>query len=557
MVSSNLVDTVNDPTRTLKELYDPSKDIDAFPSSVAAHFAKIFDSPKALDEIPVVDIRHPPESHAPRALVRFRAMVQDTSPSPEMYLAKLADGKCGGWGLGFTEEDANPDAEPDYDYADLRECTVLWAVSVPGESEWLAEPGGAFIARTTRKMANDRDSGASDVKAHQPAQPHKYPLPGAPHIGVQVKIYDNSNPDSIKATDILTFTGILTLEPLHSNPELNVPTLHVLFSVPHPLSGYTPAAPEPDAQVRGELVAWIADAALAGDHDAAEWVLLTAVARVQSRNPPILPPSLTLARFPPPPPGASAPALAHVLRQILPLSATLPLSLPLLNTASFVPESKDEDLHAGYLQLPAGCTVLVTESGVAEGKVVEKGLPPSSHKLDLILMLRWICGAAGIVNIKALQDVLHAQTLPYVFPYSSFAFPTDLGFVLLAEGRKSAFFQTNVTIPLQPAADRAGDLYRAPDSIVLPPPEKLAQFRRLVLAAKTGTVQVAAAAADAIQDDFVADRQRDKGITAEDLILQMSVARLEALSLGEPEVTPEIWDRAKALDRRRTERATV
>lgn len=51
MVSSNLVDTVNDPSRALKYLYDPSKDIDAFPSSVTAHFSKIFDSPKALDEV--------------------------------------------------------------------------------------------------------------------------------------------------------------------------------------------------------------------------------------------------------------------------------------------------------------------------------------------------------------------------------------------------------------------------------------------------------------------------------------------------------------------------
>jgi hypothetical protein len=56
------------------------------------------------------------------------------------------------------------------------------------------------------------------------------------------------------------------------------------------------------------------------------------------------------------------------------LSLTLPLSLPLLNSSAFTPESKNEDLQAGYLQLPAGCTVLVTESGVAEGKVVEKGV---------------------------------------------------------------------------------------------------------------------------------------------------------------------------------------
>lgn len=78
-------------------------------------------------------------------------MVQDTSPSPEMYLSKFADGKCGGWGIGLAEEDVNvnPDAESDYEYADLRECTVLWAVSVPGESEWIMSPAGASIALMT------------------------------------------------------------------------------------------------------------------------------------------------------------------------------------------------------------------------------------------------------------------------------------------------------------------------------------------------------------------------------------------------------------------------
>jgi hypothetical protein len=95
----------------------------------------------------------------------------------------------------------------------------------------------------------------------------------------------------------------------------------------------------------------------------------------QSRNPPILPPSLALTCFPspsssrPPPP-----ALSHMMSLLLPLSLTLPLSLPLLNTSTFTPEYKNEDLHAGYLQLPVGCTVLVTESGVAEGKVIEKGV---------------------------------------------------------------------------------------------------------------------------------------------------------------------------------------
>jgi hypothetical protein len=74
----------------------------------------------------------------------------------------------------------------------------------------------------------------------------------------------------------------------------------------------------------------------------------------------------------------------------LPLSVTLPLSLPLLNTSAFTPESKNEDLHAGYLQLPAGCTVLVTESGVAEGKLVEKGIRFFYHPYYVIFLADFI-----------------------------------------------------------------------------------------------------------------------------------------------------------------------
>jgi hypothetical protein len=61
-------------------------------------------------------------------------MVQDTSPSPEVYLSKLRDGKCGGWGLSDSSQSDGGDTE--FDYNDLRDCVTLWAVSVPGETEW-------------------------------------------------------------------------------------------------------------------------------------------------------------------------------------------------------------------------------------------------------------------------------------------------------------------------------------------------------------------------------------------------------------------------------------
>jgi len=94
-----------------------------------------------------------------------------------------------------------------------------------------------------------------------------------------------------------------------------------------------------------------------------------------TRATPLLPPSLTLSRFPSPASSSLAlPTLHHVLSDLLPQYLTVPLSLDLLNKENFSPESKDEDLHSGYLQVPQGTTLLLTENGVQEGKLVEKGI---------------------------------------------------------------------------------------------------------------------------------------------------------------------------------------
>lgn len=51
-----------------------------------------------------------------------------------MYLSKLRNGKCGGWGLSDSSQSGGDDT--DLNYSDLRDCIVLWAVSVPGETAW-------------------------------------------------------------------------------------------------------------------------------------------------------------------------------------------------------------------------------------------------------------------------------------------------------------------------------------------------------------------------------------------------------------------------------------
>ena len=97
-------------------------------------------------------------------------MIQDTSPSPEMYLARWNTTQCGGWGLDV----AHPGDQDQINYADLRERTVLWAVTIPGESPWCTAHLDGMLPQETA--------------IHNPPRPHKFPVPDAPHVGVQVKV---------------------------------------------------------------------------------------------------------------------------------------------------------------------------------------------------------------------------------------------------------------------------------------------------------------------------------------------------------------------------------
>jgi hypothetical protein len=107
---------------------------------------------------------------------------------------------------------------------------------------------------------------------------------------------------------------------------------------------------------------------------------------------------------------------------------------------------------------------------------------------------------AGVANVRAAQDAMAAQTLAYAFPFSAFAFPTDLACAVLAAGRASAFFkvragqspqrrasvltprQTDLTVRVRARA--GADLYKAASAVRVPPPEQLTRFRDLMLGAR-------------------------------------------------------------------------
>jgi len=67
------------------------------------------------------------------------------------------------------------------------------------------------------------------------------------------------------------------------------------------------------------------------------------------------------------------------------------LSLDALNNDRFVPESNGEDLSSGYLQVPAGSVMLLTETGIQEGNIVEKGVFASSLTSSTQLPVPQVC----------------------------------------------------------------------------------------------------------------------------------------------------------------------
>ncbi|KIJ69602.1 hypothetical protein HYDPIDRAFT_24427 [Hydnomerulius pinastri MD-312] len=517
MVSAKAIDEICNPTKVIQDLYQShdGANSDAFPSVVARHFSEVFfksDDPDAVNQLPSLDISHPPESYTSGTLVRFRAMIQDTSSQDEVYLGKLNNGRCGGWGIQPAQSDLESDIfDPDH----LRNATSLWAVSVPSQSRWRTDE----ISQTT----------STSFPAHTPPQPHKFPIPGAPHIG----IYDSSD---VQVTTVITFVGILSSEPLDVEDELStkVPVLHVVC---HQIATTIPTETTFDSDLRESMIKWISDEALGGDTDAAEWLLLQLTSKVHTRAIPLLPPSLTISYFPQPSQPATLPTLSHVLAELLPQYLPIPLSLDLLNTKSFMPESKEEDLHAGYLQLPHGSTTLLTESGIQEGRLLEK----------------------GIMNIQAVQEVINSQTLEYIFPFSSkFTFNTDISVIVVSEGRKSAFFQTSINIRHQ-SDPTTTNLYKPKEEINLPLPETLKAYRSYIAACKAASekVQVSEDTSKHIQDDFVRQRQQDTSTTADGLIHLMKVARLLAASQLQQEVTIDVWERTKELEARRKARLAV
>ncbi|KAK9896561.1 hypothetical protein P389DRAFT_171824 [Cystobasidium minutum MCA 4210] len=525
---------------------------DEFHAQVRDYFASVLAD--HVDAIP-----HLEDVNTPGRLARFRCMVQDTGLPNEVYVLDVG-GENGRGCCAYSEGAASGSPILGYeetDYSKLRERQVIYATSIPGETEWHKKK------HARRSSVNNVDSLAGELSSRlnvgtsapssssssanaSSSLANKFPLPGVAHTGALVKIYPSTSSsstsstslDNVKATEIVDFVGVLDYSTFPTARALEEPTdgaaassdsadhvktLHAIFRVP----SSERTAPEQatiGSSTRKEVIDQLAGA-LEGDVLAAEWLLLALLGRTHTRRG-----ALALGQLPinivlPQSMDDTSRVVSKIrktLEQLLPRLVSLNFDIAELNKVTYLPESRDENLISGVLQLPQGTTVLVDETGMGEGNLQDR----------------------GVKNIQALATVVKDQTLAYVFPFSSFTFETDLNVIIVSKGK--SLLPLDCVVHVRPSSNPS-------NATSAPSEDQLSAWQDLLASSSGSRFEIPEAVSEHIQKDFVTMRQ-NKAVTQEDLVLRMTVARLLATSHGKVELDQEVWDKTKDLDEARKAR---
>ena len=221
-------------------------------------------------------------------------------------------------------------------------------------------------------------------------------------------------------------------------------------------------------------------------------------------------------------------ALHAALVEVLPLCARQAMSIRCLNDKSLVP-AKDHEANCIWpaaLQLPAA-SLLLDEAMLAPGKLSPK----------------------GVANIQALKDVLEAQKVAYDFQYFTVDFPLDVTLLSISTSKSMLPFETKLPLRVDPAAANRPAEWSTPGWL-------LAARAYLGLAsrmqARLGAMEPALS--KRAQEDFVAARQQDASVSADDFARLLTCTRLVAASMLAATEDSEHYEHAKALEAMRTAR---
>lgn len=199
------------------------------------------------------------------------------------------------------------------------------------------------------------------------------------------------NTDTVKVTEIVDFIGVVDYSSFPSSSSLEespsstnastsqlpeqIKTLHAIYRLPASKYTRSEASPEQIASTRQELID-VLSTVLEGDKLAAEWLLVSLLGKIHTRRGALalgqLPINLVL-------PLTMVNSeiliknLQDLLEKLLPRIVKLDFHVSELNKVKYLPESRDENLISGVLQLPESTVVLVDETRMGEGNLQDRG----------------------------------------------------------------------------------------------------------------------------------------------------------------------------------------
>lgn len=519
----------------------------------------------------------------PNTLVRFRGMIQDMLGN-EFYVGAYKDGSV--WRTNKFMDASQSLTASSADMR-IWERRLLYCVPVPGLSPWTQvsteEFGHLSMDRTSenREKRRREDDESSDMPVSGDEvqnSPNTKRMREGEHSSLAsnsrgaateiassgtslvsgldsnsppclVKIYDS--PDSeLKLNDIFEFVGILTSDleleednedcdlsdgisedPLCHLPPSKVPYLHCFIHrklAVHDFLQHNPIVePRPNLvrEIREALLRHLT-AVLGNDDFATHFMLLHLLSNVHARADDLAVGklSLNLTCFSKEIVSVFGKPLSAALKNLLPFTFYIPLTVEYLNTVSLVPKKNYDTnrLETGVFQLAEGSHLIVDETKLEAGTL----------------------NSVGVENTRLLKNLMELQKVEYDFKYYKVDMATDFQLLVLSEG-KSNILPADVIVPFRPSATSCSEAVTA---------EALEAWRWYLATVRQLSHTIEPEMQKVVETDLVAARQADRSLSSQDLSRLVTMGRLMSLSYGETSLSLEHWQTVKELERLRRER---
>lgn len=519
----------------------------------------------------------------PNTLVRFRGMIQDMLGN-ELYVGAYKDGSI--WRTNKFMDVAQYPIDSSSETR-IWERRMLYCIPVPGQNSWTEPPAVVYRSMDSATQHGEKrqrldvestdnmdfdvfDDGFQDSPCTKKLKEDGHPSQSqsrelniegtssslilVPDVNRNslpclVKIYDCPESD-IKLNEVFEFVGVFTFDPefkvenddcdefangfsedvLVQYPPNKVPRLHCFTHRKLAVHDFLPSSPT--LELKPNLVKEIRDALLrhltallGNDGVAAQFMLLHLLSTVYSRVGAVAVGklSLNLNCFNKESMSVFGPQLLLAIKNLLPFTQCISLTVDYLNTASLSPKKDYETnrLITGALQLAEGSHLIFDETQLEAGTL----------------------NSVGVENARLLKTVMEMQKVEYDFQFYKLEMEADVQLLVLSEG-KSNILPADIVLPFQPSSVGSSEATA----------EALEAWRWYLATIRSLPHSIEPEMQKVIENDLVEAKQADRSLGSQDFSRLLTMGRLMSMSFGETCLSLEHWQMVKELERLRRER---